>query len=233
MTKLDSLGMFRFRQACRITTGGSDLERSWSLVAKRFVWPFQIVLSLKSDERLLLLPQVCRRWIRRLLFQRLVHASFRSSMAVLSFQGIWISPYAQFREALQDHKRCQRSHRSNVSTISPVRLCFADADVVVATAGRGVPRGPGGPPSQIMQSCSSEKTISHWAGRPVLRHFTTSAGLANLASSIGTLVHFRKLDREASVDPRKRPPERHLHAIHFAIVGIVDLRRQSAHRRIR
>src|ERR1019366_1118494 len=43
----------------------------------------------------------------------------------------------------------------------------------------------------------------------------------------------RDLNREASVGPRQRPAERTFHAVHFAVIGVVDLGRVAAHWRLR
>ena len=56
---------------------------------------------------------------------------------------------------------------------------------------------------------------------------TGAAGLANLAASIADVrLHVGQLARFASVQPRIRPLERHLHAGHVAIVRVVRLPRR-------
>src|ERR1017187_2514278 len=46
------------------------------------------------------------------------------------------------------------------------------------------------------------------------------------------MPRFLDLNREAPVDPRQRPTEGDLDAIHLAIIGVVDLRRVAANGRI-
>src|SRR5580700_6736918 len=46
------------------------------------------------------------------------------------------------------------------------------------------------------------------------------------------LAGFPKLNREAAVDPRQGPAKWYLDAVHFAVIGVVDLRGAAANRRI-
>ena len=60
-----------------------------------------------------------------------------------------------------------------------------------------------------------------------------AAGLANFASSTGTFCFTSvDLDRETSARARQRPAIRNLHSVRFAIIGVVDLRREPSQRSI-
>src|ERR1700756_2825272 len=61
-----------------------------------------------------------------------------------------------------------------------------------------------------------------------LFHFAVGLGEARVV--YGHIVFgFLDLDSEAAVRPRKSPAERTFYAVHFAIVGVVDLRGVAAH----
>src|SRR5450756_561974 len=65
-----------------------------------------------------------------------------------------------------------------------------------------------------------------------LFHFAFGLGEARIVYRY-VVFGFLDLNREAPVGPGERPAERTFHAVQFAIIGVVDLRRVAAHRRFR
>src|ERR1035441_4051609 len=69
----------------------------------------------------------------------------------------------------------------------------------------------------------NSKTLPNGRGSDCLFHIAIGPGEFRVLDG-HVVPGFLDLNREAAVGPRKRPAEGTLHAVHFTIVGVVDLR---------